>query len=60
MDDGQHHQTGLRDAKTLEKERWRMTWRRESQNVKHQDHRVDKVKVGLKDFVLEFLPEKRS
>ena len=31
-----------------------------SQNVQHQDHRMGKVKVGLKDFVLKLLPEKRS
>ena len=56
MYDGQHHSTGLRNAKPLEKR----DVAKGVKNVQHQYHRMGKVKVGLKDFVLKLLPEKRS
>ena len=57
MNHGQYHQTGLRNAKPLKKRNG--GWHGEGcQNGQHQYHRVEKMKVGLKDSVLELLPEK--
>ena len=51
MNDGQYHQTGLRNAKPLKKRNG--GWHGEGcQNGQHQYHRVEKMKVGLKSFFL--------
>ena len=51
MNDGQYHQTGLRNAKPLKKRNG--GWHGEGcQNGQHQYHRLEKMKVGLKSFFL--------
>ena len=54
MNDGQYHQTGLRNAKPLKKRNG--GWHGEGcQNRQHQYHRLEKMKVGLKSFFLRNL-----
>ena len=52
MYDGQNHQTGLRDPESVEKGKGVGHGER-SQDKQDQNHRMDQIKVLLKDFVLE-------
>ena len=58
MEDCQHHHTGLDDAKALKKMD-AVSHGEGGQNVDDENHRLEKLQMGLKHFVFEFSAKER-